>query len=483
MSKSSQKRILPKLNSAKPTWYLAIGVLLMTFSHLSHSLDFMAWFCMTPFLVYLHLTSGWKSRLWFILALALAWSLIVFKIITQPIPVVFVFLYSLPIAFIHLPGYLSWGKSKKHHLSPLLFAAVMTLMEYIQYTFTPLASWGVAAYTQSQSIHIMQFLSVLGMAGLSFLIYWINAALAWFIITGKRSTSGFYLPLISLGLVMVFGVVRFNLSKSKGVDTIAVAAAGTDSEVGGLPLPTQEESEKVIRSIFNRTRKAAQFGAKIVVWNEAAFILEPEYERAWIDSMQLLAKSSTTTIIASFVVPTNTSPLRYENKYLFINSNGDVLNSYLKHEPVPGEPAIRGTRPLQVFRVDETKVGGAICYDYDFPYLARANGALGADIVAVPSSDWRGIDPLHTRMAAFRAVEQGHSVLRSTRFGLSAAISPYGEMTTQMSSFDSNQKTMLATLPKKGVKTIYSVLGDGFVYLCTGFILVFFFNAVYQKNP
>ena len=105
-----------------------------------------------------------------------------------------------------------------------------------------------------------------------------------------------------------------------------------------------------------------------------------------------------------------------------------MVYSYLKHEPVPGEPAVKGREKLEVTTIGGINLGGAICYDYDFPYLAREYGKIGADIVALPSSDWRGIDPLHTRMAAFRALEQGHSILRSTRFGLSAAITPYGEI-------------------------------------------------------
>ena len=106
--------------------------------------------------------------------------------------------------------------------------------------------------------------------------------------------------------------------------------------------------------------------------------------------------------------------------------------------------------------------------------MAKEYGDIKADIVAVPSSDWRGIDPLHTRMAAFRAIEQGHSILRSTRFGLSAAVNPYGEFLSQMSSFDNNSKIMVSQLPLKGITTIYSIIGDILVYLSIAFIPFFF---------
>lgn len=76
-------------------------------------------------------------------------------------------------------------------------------------------------------------------------------------------------------------------------------------------------------------------------------------------------------------------------------------------------------------------------------------------------------------MSAFRAIEQGHSIIRSTRFGLSAIISPYGEMISQSSSFDHNNKVMIANIQAKGINTLYSIIGDLFIYLCFSFLILF----------
>ncbi len=462
------------IKNIKPHWFLLLGIITMALSHMTFNIDIVGWFSMVPFLIYLSITRGWKLRLLFVLALIVAWSIIVLKIITPPIPYMLIFLYSIPISLIHLPAYLIWAKYKDRRFSVLLFPAMMIVLEWIQYTFTPLASWGVAAYTQTQSTYVIQFLSLLGMAGLSFLIYWVNISVTNLILKREKSLIAFKLPVATLCFVLFFGAMRYEISKSKGVDTITVAAVGTDSEISGLPLPPGDQNEKDIEEIFNRTKVASDFGAKIVVWNEGAFYLEPANEESWIDSFQKLANKSKVTLVASYILLVSESPFSYENKYLLIDSKGNIINSYLKHQPVPGEPAIKGTAPLQIFEVEGTNLGGAICYDYDFPYLAKEYGNMNADIVAVPSSDWRGIDPLHTRMAAFRAVEQGHSVLRSTRFGLSAAINPFGEMTSQMSSFDSNNKIMISQLPLKGITTVYSFIGDIIVYLSIAFILFIF---------
>ncbi len=469
-------------NKINPLWYLAMGIATMALTHMSFSIEIMAWISSVPFLIYLTLTKGWKSRLTFFLALVLAWSCVVTKIVTDPIPLALIFLYSIPISLFQLPGFMLWSKFKNHKHALFLFPTIMVIMEWIQYSFTPFASWGIAAYTQHDNQSLIQTVSLFGLGGLSFLIYWVNASIANIIVKRKFSFSTLQLPAVVMFVLIIFGAVRYNISKTKIIKTITVAAIGTDSEVSGLPLPTPENNQRIKAALFNRTRVAAKGGAKIISWTEASTFIMPEDEAEWVGSLQDLVAELDITLVAAYVVPISMEPFKYENKYQFINPLGNITHSYLKHEPVPGEPAVQGKSPLKVVKLKETKIGAAICYDYDFPYLAKGYSDLGADIVVVPSSDWRGIDPVHTQMALFRAVEQGHSILRSTRFGLSAAITPYGEMTAQMTSFNDNDKIMYAHIPTKGVTTLYSIIQDTFVYLCISFVLIFMIVLIRSEN-
>lgn len=455
----------------RPVWFLLIGFLTMMASHFTFNIDVLAWVAMVPFLIYLNLTRGWKSRVLFSITLLITWSVIISKIITDPVPAYVIPLYAIPITLFQLPGYLFYGAFKNSKWSIVIFPAAMIVCEWIQYRFTPFGSWGVAAYTQANSISILQSLSLFGLAGLSFLLYWTNASIAEAFVH-KKWKQYLMFPSLAILAILAYGSIRYDLSKSRGHESVTVAAVGTDSNISGLPLPSQESNEEVIRGIFNRTIIAANAGAKMVVWNEAAFYLKQDDEKQWLDSISLLSKRHNVMIIAAYVVPVSESPFRYENKFQFFNPDGSIEFEYYKHEPVAGEPAVKGTGPQLVQKVGESNIGGAICYDYDFPYLARGNKNAGADIVALPSSDWRGIDPLHTKMAAFRAIEQGHSILRSTRFGLSAAITPYGEMTSKMSSFDKNEKIMMAQLPAKGILTLYALTGDIMVYISVAFLLI-----------
>jgi apolipoprotein N-acyltransferase len=57
----------------------------MTASHFTFNIDVLGWVAMVPFLIYLKASRGWKSRVLFALVLLLSWTMIVSKIITDPI--------------------------------------------------------------------------------------------------------------------------------------------------------------------------------------------------------------------------------------------------------------------------------------------------------------------------------------------------------------------------------------------------------------
>jgi apolipoprotein N-acyltransferase len=81
---------------------------------------------------------------------------------------------------VHLPAFLIYDRFKKQKYAELLFPAILVVSEWIQYTFTPLGSWGAVAYSQADNLLLLQGLSLFGLSGLSFLIYWINVAMAVF---------------------------------------------------------------------------------------------------------------------------------------------------------------------------------------------------------------------------------------------------------------------------------------------------------------
>jgi apolipoprotein N-acyltransferase len=69
-------------------------------------------------------------------------------------------------------------------------------------------------------------------------------------------------------------------------------------------------------------------------------------------------------------------------------------------------------------------------------------------------------------MASFRAIEQGFNLARQTNQGLSAAYDYEGHLLAHMDQYQAEQLTMVAQVPSRGVRTIYSRLGNWLAWIC-----------------
>ena len=105
-----------------------------------------------------------------------------------------------------------------------------------------------------------------------------------------------------------------------------------------------------------------------------------------------------------------------------------MADEYIKRHPVPVDPSDKGTAHARIVTFAGVKYTGAICYDYSFPAVASDNAADGADMVLLPSSDWRGIDPEHGRMALMNAVAVGLPMVRPVRAATSIATDQFGRL-------------------------------------------------------
>jgi len=104
------------------------------------------------------------------------------------------------------------------------------------------------------------------------------------------------------------------------------------------------------------------------------------------------------------------------------------------------------------------------------------------DIMLAPSNDWKQIDPLHTHMAVFRAIENGFSLVRHTSNGLSMAVDYQGRILAQMDHFTTDDRVMISQAPTRGVATIYSRIGDAFAWLCVALFAVLIGKVVVGRR-
>jgi|FLOH01.1.fsa_nt_gi apolipoprotein N-acyltransferase len=457
------------MKNIKPIYLLPLAAILIATTHMRFGFSILIFLEAIPVLFYLDQTEGWRPKAILFGFLLLGWSLATAKIVTAPLPWFAAFAYGTPLAIFSFGSYLAFAPFRKHQKAHWLFPALMVSGEWIQSSFSPLGSWGSAAYTQINNPIWLQIVSIGGIWILSYFIYFISYQIY------KGIRDGFSKPqllkiVIPVLLLSLFGSVKLSMAGNAEYESLTVATVGTNSTIGGPDLPAPELRRNTRVKIFERMRTASKAGAKLVVWTEGSTGLLPAEEEDFQAEVARLTDSLNITSVVSYVVLLSTEPFFYENKFILIDSSGVIQSTYLKHEPVPGEPCTKGTDPHILYNMDGTNLGGAICYDFDFPGLGREISKLGADIVAVPSSDWRGIDPIHTQMATVRAIEGGFSLIRSTRWGLSAIVDPYGRIIGQMSDFNSDEKILISSIPKQGHKTLYTVLGDWVILL--GFLLL-----------
>jgi len=137
------------------------------------------------------------------------------------------------------------------------------------------------------------------------------------------------------------------------------------------------------------------------------------------------------------------------------------------------EGTLLGDGKLQAVDTPFGVLAGVICWDMDYPAVIQQTGQNGTGLLLVPSSDWFEIDPIHSHMAVFRAIENGMSLVRQTDNGLSIAVDPYGRVLAQTDFFGSTDRTMVAQVPARHVATIYTALGRWFEWLClAGFLYI-----------
>lgn len=445
----------------KPRHLLVLGALLLAGSAYRWGVPLLAWFAPVPFLLVMRRAERWRDRLVVLGVLAIAFTAQYLKILSEPMPWPIVLPFAVPAALIGWATLLGAEAARRRagELAGLLaYPALVALAEIAQYRLTPLGMWGTFASTQVDRLELLQLASIAGIAGIGFVMALAASTIAY-VLAAPAPRRGVPIAVAALvAVVHVWGAIR--VFTPPAGPTITVAAVVTDVGLGPDGVPDDAALAANTDDLFARTRVAAARGARLVVWNEVATVVRPADEPAFVARGRDLARELGVEIVLAYGVLVEDAPLLLDNKYAWIDATGAVLETYRKHHPVPGEPSMKGTAPLIAHDHPWGRAAGAICYDYDFPALAREHARLGVGLVAVPASDWRGIEPYHTQMTRIRAIEGGFSVIRSTRWAASAAYDAFGRTRASLSSFEDHDDVMLATVPVAPVDTIYERTGD-----------------------
>jgi apolipoprotein N-acyltransferase len=358
----------------------------------------------------------------------------------------------------------------------LVFPTAATALTFIAASGTPFGTWGNEAYTQLDFAPLAQLASVIGIWGITFLIGWCASILAALLTSpAPRPVLAPVLFALCLIGVLGYGLLRQQMSFDDA-PKVRVAALSNPADVTDKFFEgCNDRADLGCRSqkargrwgkLFERSRKAAREGAKIIVWYESAAQYDKPIEEEFIAEAKAFARDNGVYLIIGAAVAPQDPNAPFENKAMAFTPEGGLAFTYHKAKPVPGEPIRAGDGVIPTLDTPHGRVGAMVCFDADFPELSRQAAARGIDILAVPSNDWPEITPLHGEMVRFRAIESGFSVVRATSNGLSIITDPIGRALKRVNSFENRGGIAIADVPARQVATLYGQVDDLFAGLC-----------------
>ncbi|MDP6374366.1 MAG: nitrilase-related carbon-nitrogen hydrolase [Pseudomonadales bacterium] len=440
----------------KNAW-LALGLVVMVFIGNRYNVAPLAWVAAVPLLLYMRQRSGWRDGVVLFLALQVWGFFALLKIVTDPLPVTFAFMFSIPVALSTYVLYEVFEVMRRRlgdGWGVVLFPALTVLDEWIASYTSPMGSWGSLAYTQIDNLALMQLASVTGLTGISALLACTSVLVAVLIASADRRRYFAPIAIVVILAVAAHGFGALRLEQTIEGPMVSVAGVVSGRAING-GMKADDEAEQ--QALFTLSQNAAERGAELIVWNETATIVSAAREAAMVERGQQLASNYGVDLVMAYGVP-QADTGRFANKYVWLTPQGGI-ETYLKHHPVPGEPSIAGTEPLVVHERPYGQAAGAICYDYDFPAMGKTHAKLGAGLVVVPSADWKGIDPYHTQMASVRGIEGGFSVVRPVWASTSGAYDAYGRARATMSYYE-GESLFIARVPTTRIDTLYSRIGE-----------------------
>jgi len=320
------------------------------------------------------------------------------------------------------------------------------------------------ALSQYKNLPLIQIASWTGIWGVSFLLWWINAALADFALRRWFLPAG-----LGVGIAAAtMGLGAINLAQTHALNPrLKVAAIQdlTSGETGDLA-PSVKGFDRV-----QMTKEAAAKGAALIVWSEEALGGEfaPDSPK---DETRTLARQLKTAIVVGYSDDTRPKPY---NCAAYLAPDGSILAPV--HHKIHLYLAERETNmsghTATVVQTPTGPLGLEICFDSCYTNTTRATVQQDATLIAMPNYDPptpRGVlHRLHGAMLPFRAVENHIPFVRADSNGLSQIVSANGTILAQSPLFVPDVLVSTVELGS-GQGTFFTRFGDWLAYLCLGVV-------------
>lgn len=394
---------------------------------------------------------------------------------------------------------------KNNLLSALGYASLFVIAEWILSLGFMAFPWGSVAVSLTGCLPYLQTISLFG----KYFITFITVAGCYLLASShfeRKAKYAIYGAAIILFNLLVGTVIWFVPNQNSDKVDAAV--------IQGNVLSNEKWETGNSTVIYNKyiqlTEKAAQDGYSLIVLPESAIPITFTPGGKIHTALADIANRYNSTIICGVHYYDSTLKEFY-NSVIAIYPDGSLSERYDKRHLVPfGEfipfvdfigkflPFVSefndGTSDLTegteavVIETEYGNVGPLVCFDSIFPQFAIEAVNENADYIAVVTNDsWfndsAGIYT-HLRHSQIRAIENKRYIVRAANTGISAIINERGQITVQTKPLTT--ATVGDTIYKIEVKTLYSLIGNIFIYISFAIILIiiidFFKERIYGNH-
>jgi apolipoprotein N-acyltransferase len=308
---------------------------------------------------------------------------------------------------------------------------------------------------------LIQAASLVGFAGITFLLGFVSAGIALSLRTRTLLPAGLAITLFCANAA--YGYLRISTPPSGSVH---VALIDSNDAVGTFRKDDKVATLKAIDAYVAEIGKLRGEHLGLILLPENISRVAPEWRAEAEAKLAAAAAEAHATLVAGF--NTNLDGAQRNISWAFVPGAAEPV-TYEKRRLVPVlESAVYTPGPGPRSLADGT--GLEICKDMDFHAMIRADAVITKPmLLAVPAWDFNQDDWSHARVAVLRSVENGVPMARTARNGLLTLNDRYGRLIAVTRTVD-GFKTLVGDLPLSGHggETLYDRIGDLFAWLCLG---------------
>ena len=358
---------------------------------------------------------------------------------------------------------------------PLLGAvgagALLASLDWLNFTLLPI--WGIAqslARPWSSYPGLIAFISMTGLTGVLFVLACLQAWAVRAAIDPARRIRA-----TGAAAALLAAVVAANVYARSGqtTGTMKVAAIGWTTDDEGRFGNAATSGFKALYEDVVAT--AAAKGAKLVVSPEMAFRFCRSRRELWLNQFREIARRNNVFLVFGYL-----DVSAYANRLAVMAPDGQLLATYTKTHLTPSERTRPGTGEVAVTDILGHRVGGMICHDDNYTALTRAHGRREVAMVAVPTLDWRQVKSAHFQSSVNRAIESRYAIVRAARDGISAIVSPHGDVLARRDHFADGPGVVVAEVELSPGRTLFSIAGHWPAMAGTSFVACCFAVMIAQ---